>query len=1269
MDETHGIGVVIDSTGASAGEAATVRSLDHIKQAAEQAGASGAKAGEQLGNGFAGAGSKLDEAAAAMARLSNASAAIKSGDFDAIKRSANELGQAYADLGRKTGNTRIAQMEMMHVVRAGSDQFAAGAQPLQIFAMQIGRVAEAAAFMGPALGKVGEIMSGVWGLAIIAGTVLIAKLIEHLMKEHDALAAANDKLHEQAEKTRIADEAQKMFDQTLDGVESTIRKLSKAYEEYQNHLKTSNELSLDAARGALLIAENRHKEAQETLNAAKAELERNNALAIGAETKGHVDPRLVAADAARGRINAAQTELDRSQVDINVSQTQIDRFQAIVTAEKASLSQLDKIKDRYDQQVMLVTRTLTFQAQQARAAGDTAKAQSLVTDQLTKQVTALRDQQHIEEENYRKSQQRSRHNYDYETKDFSISEVKDAIGSGANFTSGHRSYEKQKQLYDAYIAYREGRGPFANVAAKPGTSDHESDHALDITGKSVAQVREAAQKAHIPIKQLFWEVDHVHFAWRKVGDATNDATRAAENQVKIEETRKLNEQAFWMTLQNEGKVAAMLPGEAEKYNKKLELQKILADGVLANIKALTPEQEKAVEAAVDLANKTKLIGDMQLAMKKVQIDQTHLLDQQAAKQGDTVEQTQDQLALEERMWPFKQKALELGIDLQDEAVKKVWDELEAREKTNLEIEKRNRLIDEGNQLVEKLNKEADPAAAAHQEYLKNLQRLGASTLPQRQKDKALEQLNKDYADQMRDINKKFFNEMMDNVHKIADGLGGALGDFVDHMGQLLILLDRTSRDLIESGKQQAHSEVGQIAQGLQGLTNNMNQIFAGGNSKFMQGLSSVLGQAASGAETGEQVAGIMKSLGWKKFSNTGSQIGGAAGSVIGTAIGGPIGGQIGSFIGSLIGGTIGSLFKKTKEASATVTSAYGDVSVTGKKAGGKYDTAATQMATAVQQGLIQISQTLGATLGEFAVSIGMRGDKYVVDEQGQGRTKGAGTPSFKTAEEAVAYAILDAIKDGALKGLSAATTRILKAATPATLDRLLQSAQIYEQLSKAAKNAANPMGAAFAEFVNGVQATMAQLKEAGYTYQELMALAPAFAQTQKQILEEMTSGYQDFLKELTSGASSGKTIYQQFLDAQASFQQMVASHSYTQDQFTESGQNLIDLAGKVYGTATPEYEQIKQSLIDATQQAIDDAQQAATDALNSAGIIAAIGDTNDILRAILDKIYGTNSGDTPTTGGDDTSTPPSDYTTTGGYGGGVGGSIGGGYGGRLVYRY
>ena len=88
-------------------------------------------------------------------------------------------------------------------------------------------------------------------------------------------------------------------------------------------------------------------------------------------------------------------------------------------------------------------------------------------------------------------------------------------GIGGRITSRTRSYAEQKVLFDRYEAYRQGRGPWAPLAARPGTSAHETGRALDIgngPGISIASIAAALFSRHIPFNDLRNEGNHFHVA-------------------------------------------------------------------------------------------------------------------------------------------------------------------------------------------------------------------------------------------------------------------------------------------------------------------------------------------------------------------------------------------------------------------------------------------------------------------------------------------------------------------------------------------------------------------------------------------------------------------------------------------------------------------------------------------------------------------------------------------------------------------------------------
>lgn len=336
-------------------------------------------------------------------------------------------------------------------------------------------------------------------------------------------------------------------------------------------------------------------------------------------------------------------------------------------------------------------------------------------------------------------------------------------------------------------------------------------------------------------------------------------------------------------------------------------------------------------------------------------------------------------------------------------------------------------------------------------------------------------------------------------------------------------------------------------------------------SKFFGKIGGQLGTALQGAQTGVMVSGLAKSIFGLKQSKTGAAIGGGVGAVAGTAIGGPVGGKIGAAVGGVIGGTIGGALKenkvnwkaviaatalfgvgggliaglltaKGKKGSVTLGGDKGEVTI-GKATGNdaKYKKTATALGGSVSDALSQVADSLDATIGSFSVSIGKKKGKFVVDTGGQGRTKtgiaGDGVKGYDTEEEAVRAAMEDAIRDGALMGISAAGKALLTSGK--SIEAQIRKVQIIESIPKRLMALKDPVRYAvtelnreFAEMIRYLQeggATAAQFAEA----QQLYDLERANAI--KQATEQTTKAIQDMIDSMTSGQESPlnrRTVYE-----------------------------------------------------------------------------------------------------------------------------------------------
>lgn len=331
-----------------------------------------------------------------------------------------------------------------------------------------------------------------------------------------------------------------------------------------------------------------------------------------------------------------------------------------------------------------------------------------------------------------------------------------------------------------------------------------------------------------------------------------------------------------------------------------------------------------------------------------------------------------------------------------------------------------------------------------------------------------------------------------------------------------------------------------------------------------------LGKAFGGAAVGTATSGVMKALGIKT-SQTGAQIGGAIGGLTGLP-----GGEI---IGSVLGGLLGGMLKKAKTGMATITSVDGDPTLSGNS--NKRKQAAAGLAGSVQSGLSGIADALGAELGSFSVSIGMRDDKYRVNPAGTGKTKiKNGAVDFGSdAEGAMKFAIRDAIRDGALLGISAFSERVLKGNTD--LDKALDIATKYEQVLDALGADANGITAAAKDFAETFQTLAKEMQKVGATTEELANVEKLYVLEREKAMQSLLAPLLDYQKSL-SGEGSGVTALERMKAAQVDYEKAktdFAAGKVDQSAVTGAGQQYFGLARDVLGTANAEFQSIRQQLI------------------------------------------------------------------------------------------
>jgi hypothetical protein len=236
------------------------------------------------------------------------------------------------------GNARIAQMELMHVVRGSLDQFAAGASATQVLAMHMGMLGQAAALSGDSMGKFGRFMGGPYGLLLTAGISVLAMLVGKHM-------AAKKSAEEQGD-------AEKVLTGYVQGekvaTDALLESLEKLNEQESKSLETTNQAI--RARYDLAKATLEHARSNRALLATQLETAKAN-LAEATQRQSKTTGRGL--EAAAGQTAAAQSEVDRLQAAVAGMDKAIGQASAVIDTELVKLARnlatnVGRAEDRFD---------------------------------------------------------------------------------------------------------------------------------------------------------------------------------------------------------------------------------------------------------------------------------------------------------------------------------------------------------------------------------------------------------------------------------------------------------------------------------------------------------------------------------------------------------------------------------------------------------------------------------------------------------------------------------------------------------------------------------------------------------------------------------------------------------------------------------------------------------------------------------------------------------------------------------------------------------
>lgn len=352
--------------------------------------------------------------------------------------------------------------------------------------------------------------------------------------------------------------------------------------------------------------------------------------------------------------------------------------------------------------------------------------------------------------------------------------------------------------------------------------------------------------------------------------------------------------------------------------------------------------------------------------------------------------------------------------------------------------------------------------------------------------------------------------------------------------------------------------------------------------------------AVQGAAYGQTAGGLVLGNGNSKL---GSSIGGALGNVVGKELGSKLGetlgkfssalGPLGSIAGGVLGGAIGGILTSAKWGTASVSgNSDGDVSVGGNKSA--YRSNAGLAGTSIQSGLDAIAEQFGVDVGGYNVSIGQYKGKWRVSTTGRtGKLKGgSGRTDIKDfgedgAEDAIKYAIADAVKDGALEGLRASTQALLAASDD--VEAQLQKALDFEDVFSRLKSYKDPVGAALDTLDKEFKRLQGIFEEAGASAEEYAQLEELYgierANAVKEAAEKVTASLKSLFDDLTVG-NDARSLRDRLAEAQAAYdplaKRVAAGDTTAYDDYADAAAKLLDLQRQIYGSGDEYFKMLDQ---------------------------------------------------------------------------------------------
>jgi hypothetical protein len=612
----------------------------------------------------------------------------------------NALGsteRAHGRLNNAFNQSRLAQMELSHVITASVDSYAAGASPIRILTLEMGRLAQAATFLGGegggVMGKLGRFMSGPWGIAVLLGVTVLSQLIGKMGEGEKSVADLVEEMRKhakEAEKSKIADE---QWAHSIDGLIERNEKLIKTL---KDRLKAEEDVALQE----LNAGRRDEAAAQEKLQQDKtrlANLERQEqalqqraptvGTGQGASPTGNIDLTLL-----QKQIRAAKEEIVKDEQGIAEAQARIaqntiqvgeeqgkaaaDLSAAVDLWSKRYLSALHGIEQANNGALVGSTQTLTEAYEKVKKGlGDAASAGAsdafYSARNRAKDLGVQLEQGRITVAKYATEMQKLAKSLEAAAeaaknakkgtgefgKQISFADAAEiAKNAGLTVTSGYRSTAKQAALYSDPNVNRPG-----NPVARPGTSAHEGVNgkwALDIAfadGLTPQKIRKIYGDQGVSLSAVYRERGHYHI------EGSRSQAAAEENASKRAEVTQIKQQgAFEQAIDRLN--AELLSAQSQltqDYNRRADIaeQQISAD---------TDKLKDSIQEQLDLGKATGFqqgITEKQAEILRAKADEVDAAKRAAVEQQRLLQKLDSQQATLDQQYGFQTDDLKFADEM------------------------------------------------------------------------------------------------------------------------------------------------------------------------------------------------------------------------------------------------------------------------------------------------------------------------------------------------------------------------------------------------------------------------------------------------------------------------------------------------------------------------------------------------------------------------------------------------------------------------------